>query len=449
MTMSAPLRLLLYLVILTAFVSEFRDVVERLGVAGKLIKLLPDALSGVVLICVALELARRKLLYVPPRYLAVGLLLVLHLAIGAIVSDVSPDTAVAGIRSYLKYLPLFLLPLVVPPSDREIRLCLMFILGLLLIQVPISVLQRLISTDLSGDVVRGTMSSGAVMSIVLISAIGVLFAFHLRGSLSRAVLLTLVGLLFIPTMINETKGTVILLPFGILPVAMMHADPGKRLRRVAGLLGVCVLLLGAFTVVYNQMYSDRGQGIVEFFLEGGASTNVYKQKDIGEGKGVGRIDSIMFAYEEFRGDPMKLIFGLGIGNVSDSLIPGEYVEEYADHGVNTTTYSALIWEVGILGIVLSLVLLSFIARDSATLRVEHGPAGSLGLGWIAVCLVVFVSMLYKDLLHQNVVGYVFFYLAGVVVSRRVLMEQADTSLSRHDMPAVIGPPSEARNWTVR
>jgi hypothetical protein len=37
-------------------------------------------------------------------------------------------------------------------------------------------------------------------------------------------------------------------------------------------------------------------------------------------------------------------------------------------------------------------------------------------------------MIYKDLIHQNVVGYLFLLLSGVVVSRRVWLEQARTPL---------------------
>jgi hypothetical protein len=266
------------------------------------------------------------------------------------------------------------------------------------------------------------------MSISLISTIGVLFAFYVRGSLGRMLLLVLVSLLFLPATINETKGTVILLPLAILSVAFFHHDPGMRLKRVVAILGVCVLMLGVFASVFNYMYPMREGGIVGYFLEGGAASNVYKEKEVGEGKAVGRVDSVVFAYEELHSDPIKLTFGLGIGNVSESLIQGDYAEQYKDHGVDVTTYSALIWEVGVLGVVLSLVLLMFIASDAMRLRGDPGIAGTLGLGWIAVCIVFFVSMIYKDLIHQNVVGYLFLLLSGVVVSRRVWLEQARTPL---------------------
>ncbi len=424
MTLSVPIRCLLYLLVFAAVISEFRDLIEPLGPIGKVIKLVPDMLSGLVLIVAAMELARRRVLYLPPKYLVVGLLLMLHFVAGAVVNAVPPDTIVAGIRSYLKYLPLFLLPVVIPLSDREIRWLLLLVLGMLLMQVPVSVLQRLFISNPSGDVVRGTMSSGAIMSIALISTIGVLFAYHLRGGLGRARLLALVVLLFLPATINETKGTVILLPLAILPIAFFHGDPQQRLKRVVAILAICVVMLAAFASVFNYMYPTREGGLVDYFLEGGAATNVYKQKEVGEGKAVGRIDSVLFGYEELKSDPMKLAFGLGIGNVSDSLIPGVYAEEYKDHGVDVTTYSALIWEVGVLGILLSLILLAFIAVDAARLRADPGPVGALALGWVAVCLVIFVSMIYKDLLHQNVMGYLFMLLSGVVVSRRVWLDES-------------------------
>lgn len=424
MTLSVPVRCLLYLLVFAAVISEFRDLIEPLGPAGKIIKLVPDMLSGLVLVVAAMELARRRVLYLPPKYLLVGLLLVLHFVAGAVANSMPPDTVVAGIRNYLKYVPLFLLPVIVPLSDREVRWLLYLVLALMLMQVPISVLQRLFISNPSGDVVRGTMGSGAIMSIALISTIGVLFALHLRGWLGRMKLLTLVVLLFLPATINETKGTVILLPLAILPIAFFHGDPAKRLKRVVAGSAICLAMLVAFAAVFNYMYPTEEGGIVDYFLEGGAATNVYKQKEVGEGKAVGRIDSVLFAWEELKADPMKLVFGLGIGNVSDSLIPGEYAEDYKDHGVFVTTYSALIWEVGVMGILLSLVLLGFIAGDAARLRADPGFVGAFALGWVAVCLVMFVSMIYKDLLHQNVMGYLFMLLSGVIVSRRVWLDES-------------------------
>ena len=77
-------------------------------------------------------------------------------------------------------------------------------------QLPISLDQRLTTFArgyLSGDRTIGTLADSAFLSVFLICVAAVLFAFFLRGRLSRLWALILLPLVLAPTMFNETKAS--------------------------------------------------------------------------------------------------------------------------------------------------------------------------------------------------------------------------------------------------
>ena len=82
----------------------------------------------------------------------------------------------------------------------------------------------------SGDDVRGTIMDSGILSMFLICVALVLTGMMLKRRIS--IFWYAVGflLLLFPTTINETKVTVLFVPFGLFVTLVMGAERGKRLR---------------------------------------------------------------------------------------------------------------------------------------------------------------------------------------------------------------------------
>ncbi|MEM1145300.1 MAG: hypothetical protein AAGI88_22195 [Pseudomonadota bacterium] len=418
---------LIYLLIGASFFSSFRDLINVLGPLGKLFTFVPEVLAALLLASVMLELGRRKQLALSPKYMLLAILLLSHVLIGIALNTVPAGTVAGGMRLYFKFMPVFLAPCVVPYSEREIQNLLKFILFLCLLQAPVALLQRVFvfSQQETGDVVRGTFGVGSILSITLVSIIVALVGFYQRNRLSKKQLALLAPTLFLPTMINETKGTIVLLPIAMFGLAMLNAKPGHAMKNL--LLGSLLTLafIGTFAAAYRVFFPgnlENDMGVLEFLFEGAAADAYYKDKGPGEGKTIGRWDSVVFAYDILLADPTRLLAGLGIGNVSDpstsSIIRGAYSEEFFEYGVDITTISYLIWEVGLIGVAITFMMIGAIFWDAKALSRQDTLVGALGLAWAAILTMMPAAMLYKDLIHHAQIGFLAALVSGIIVSAR-------------------------------
>ena len=420
------MKILLYCFIPAVFLSDFRTVLQEMGKASKVIELMPELMAGLLLVLVLFELTKRRQILIAPKYWIIFVVFVLHMLIGAILNSMSGAAMVSGIRIYFKYLPLFILPAVIQLSEKDIINIFKLILFFAFIQIPVTIYQRIFifPSSPTGDVIRGTAQVGAIMSIFLICTITMGLAFALRKRLKKTHFIIITLLLFFPTTINETKGTIIIIPFAIAAVAFFSSKGIERYKYLLVTLGASAVLLIMFTVGYNIMFPNKlDGGLVAFFTEGEAYKNVYKDKDVADVKTVGRIDSIILAYKGLRPDITKLAIGLGIGNLSNLGISddlgGEYRDIYEEFGANVTTISYLLWEVGVIGVTLFLILLFMIFSDARKLRYENDLSGVVALGWLGVLLALFISLIYKNLLFHSVIGYLFMFVSGLIASTRM------------------------------
>ena len=201
-------RLYMYLALLLASVSDSPYVLNVVGAIGQAAV---DAyfLFGAVL-AAAYVLMTRKII-IPAKYALLFFLLLLHVVSGIILNDVDEGVVVGGIRTYFKYIPLFLIPAIFWSEgwkvfDNKVLLI------IALTQLPAAVLQRFVffAGGGTGDVVRGTAATGSMMSIFLLACIVYVVGRYLAGKMSgaRAAFLSLV--LFLPITLAEVKATLVL-----------------------------------------------------------------------------------------------------------------------------------------------------------------------------------------------------------------------------------------------
>jgi hypothetical protein len=159
--------------------------------------------------------------------------LVVCIVCGIIVNSVEPAPIFAGIRYYLRAIPMFFLPAVFLFKERQVRDQLFVLLGIAVVQLPLAIHQRLATRamgEYTGDWTSGTLLISSIMSTYLICCACVLAAFYLRKRLTISAFLLLTLLMLAPTTLNETKGTMILFPVGLTVVFLVGSEAEARMK---------------------------------------------------------------------------------------------------------------------------------------------------------------------------------------------------------------------------
>lgn len=440
---------LLYIVLLIAFfVPFFTGSRGGLGILPGPFVLLFEMVSGIIFLVALIYCAYHKSLSVSPKYLILFMFVCLHFVAGAIVNFMDPAVAFAGIRSYLKYMPLFLLPLVYPFSDKEMTGQLKFLVALGLLQLSLAVIEFFI-LDWSVDTIAGTLGIGSFLSIFLISSIVGLTAFYFREIISGKTFLILAFLLFIPTTLNESKGTFVLLVVGFLIVML-----GANLKRSQMIMatGLLVTMLFSFTVIYNMLFDTVGEEGLTSFVTNDSSKGMENYLYSGDGAEIDpdtvlepgssipgalpsfaadefksrRIDGIILPLRALSNDPTRLLLGVGIGNASKSkknLFAGQY-SFLEQHQILGHALSRFLWEIGILGTFLYLICFGFFYWDARYLARTAGLSGALALGWTGVVAIVIASLPYKNIFVSDALGALFWYFSGYIAAKSYALKMS-------------------------
>lgn len=439
---------LILLLILSAMTSEYLVVMDWVPAGAKY---LHEIIAAVLACAVVLGGARNRFRYVHSSYwLMLGAFAAVMLC-GVLINAVEAGPVFAGIRSYLRALPLFLLPAVFTLQERHVRMHLLLVLLLCSIQFPIALDQRLTSFHrleyLSGDMTVGTLMSSNVLSIFMICAACVLTGFYVRRRIRAWLFVPLVLLILAPTTINETKATLLLLPLALLVTFVVGSARGKRLRN--GLMASLLLaVFGAiFVPVYDYFMKPRwGYGIVEFFtMEGRVEGYLSKNSALGSRK-AGRVDALLVPVAELARDPSTFAFGLGIGNVSDSALgdqfSGHYYRRFEPFLLSSATTYLL--ETGFLGVMITIALCLLVFRDSRHVaREDEGLYGALAVGWAGVAVTILLAFFYADTMTRSSLIIPFWYVSGLIAAQRMRLADPAT------VPPAIRARAVPRSATVR
>jgi hypothetical protein len=389
-----------------------------------------EVLGAFALIIVVALGVRDRFQYVRPAYWFVFGSIALTMLCGVLINAVGPGPMFAGLRIYLRAIPLFFLPCVFHFTERQLRTQILLLLMLCLIQLPIAVAQRLgtmAKGAVTGDETSGTLMISSILSIFLICAISVLTAFYRRKRLSTRAFVVLFLLLIFPTTINETKGTLFLLPIALIVTLLVVASRGTRLKNVLLAVG----LLSVFSAIFIPIYDYLVQGqrypttIEGFFTqEGRLEGYLYKEAEIGAKSEwqAGRVDAIVVPLSVLARDPAHLVFGLGIGNASDSALGVQFVGRYYKvfEPFLLSGFARLVLELGVLGVALVMLLYWLIFTDSRIVAAyDNNQKGALAAGWTGVTAVFAVSTFYKDLITFEALSCLFWFYAGLIAAERM------------------------------
>ena len=427
--------------------------------AGRYIGAIAELMSAVLMIVIVLRIAAHKMVALKPRYIVLAVLVVFHVLAGLLINSVSPVTVITGLRPYLKWLPLFLLPAVYHFSHEQISRQLKLILFLALLQCPVALYQRFFQFQgiETGDVITGTLGANAsgALSLLLLSTIAVLTGFYERRQIRLMLFIFLVIVLMIPATINETKVTLFLIPIVfVVPLIVGSKSRLTGSKLVGAIVAVTVLMVG-FVTIYRQfqpaemtdltsskdmqkyLYSEkRTEEISLEKLRDNKIIGIIRQNPKPIFEGVEEL-TMLLPIRTLSEDPVRLWTGLGIGNTSSSfgnILSGDYSRRIGKTGVDLSI-SLFLWETGIGGALLFLWFLIMVFRDTYSFSAEKNYIGVFASGWVAVVLVTIVSLIYMNLLFWNVLIFLFAYFSGYFVAEHCYVDRrsgpqlSDSSLS--------------------
>ena len=414
---------LLYLLFLSVFFLDFFHF--ELGIIPRSATWLPEILA--ILTCLVIALRFTTLKEKPainPKYVTLLLLYFTIILIGIVLNTTPPESIIAGIRAYFKHLPFFLLPAVYDFSEEQFKKQLQFVLSLLILQCPLAVYQRFFQFRgvMTGDVIAGTLEVSSVLSITMICSIAVIFALHLKKRIGFKLFLIIVFCLFLPTTLNETKGTLVLLPLAFLiPAFFLQGKGSSRAKSLLITALISILFISAFVPIYDHFMRPRlGYSILDFFQNKDKVTEyLYRGTREGDTKKIMRGDAIVLTYKNLSDNPLRFTFGHGIGNLIRSYF--EFLDEKSDEafrtGADRLALTNLFWEFGLLGIAVCITFMVFLFRDAVLLRKSDDIFGSFALGWSAVVVIICFSLAYKNIIHFNVINFMFWYFSGVIAAK--------------------------------
>lgn len=434
---------LMYVLLFSVF---FLDFLAKIRWIPRMATWVPEVLALVVLAACALRIGILKRFALGKKYVYALMAYFLVLVSGILLNDLRPEVILIGLRSYAKHLPFFILPAVYEFSDKQIRKQLQTVLGLLIIQLPFALYQRTFTskTYSGGDLVYGTLIISSILSIVLIISIGVVFALYLRGEMEIRKFIIITVCLFVPTTINSTKGTLVLLPIiiGIISLNDHKRQFFEKYRTVLKAAVIGILFVALFVPIYDHFKrGSNPEKIMDFYQkEGRVEKYLFRGAEGARGERLGRFDTIALAYRELSKDAPSLLFGLGIGNVARS-----YFKSGEDAGVDMEHFlpdaialTSMFWETGVLGVALYLLVVVFVFRDCRLLARTKDYFGALALGWSGATVVLLMSLLYKNVLYFNVIDLLFWYFSGYLIARAMKLRVLSSryALSHDGIPVL-------------
>ena len=339
------------------------------GVAG-----LATLLGGFGLLSHLFKPVRR--LEIPPNSGVLAVLLLLICA-SSIVNAQSPNQFIYGFKGYFQVVGLFFAISLLGLSNKALNNLPKLLVAIAMIQLPFVLHQwfvlvpqrvRLGSGVVAEDVVAGTMGanavgggSNAILSILLITAISIVAAGYKRAQLKPWKAALIIVVCTVPLLLNSNR----IASLYLFIVFLMIFGPAmfRRISRFfAGALLTTLLVAASIWVSLNlgsraEEYTDW-QDLVTTTIERNTAP------EIGYGTmELNRLGSLTFWWNEQLARPnlQKLLFGSGPGaarEAQDSVLPVKTLAStrYAGVGIGLTGISTLLWELGIVGLLVVLAL---------------------------------------------------------------------------------------------
>lgn len=379
-----------------------------------------------------------------PPFIWIGVVFLAVALVSTLVQWYSIGEVVAGVKRLFQTYGLMFAFATLALSARQVGRYQKLLLVIALLQLPFALYEffvlvgergGLASGSDSTDVVAGTFganlrggSPNSVMAVYLLIAMGFLFARWKEKLLSTPRLVLLVLPMVVVFFLGEVKILFILIPLAYF--VLMKRDIPRRpvffLMMTLFALGFILLLAHLYaTFIINRPIDEIVQDTLAY--NGGASR--------GYGQYVLNRFTVLSFWWQQQGwsDPIALFFGHGLGSAfsAPSVIPGHIAMKWPLYGIDLTTASSLLWDTGIVGLALFMLMLgsawwtcSVLQRESKDPRVIADATAIQAAITLFGVFVIYNNTLVNHPSMELIVACVLGYLAYLYRQHRLGMTAA-------------------------
>jgi len=326
---------------------------------------------------------------------------------------------VAATKRYFQYFGLMFALAIVPFAARLVIRWWHFLGLVAILQFPLALYQRIVLVPMREgmpgvdaiDIVVGTMEgsltgggSSSVMALLLVAAWVYLLSLYREGVMPTRRFALLAALIVAPLPLGEVKLLVVLVP---IAMALTFVDLVRRhpLRFILGIvLGLAVL--AALGWAYLAINATPGRSVTpggDSFEKIIESTIAYNFGSVGYyGTGLNRTSVYPYWFDHHHlSDPISLVFGHGLGStyeVRGAANLGHMAQAHPWMHVGLTAASSVLWDLGILGLVLLVALYLSAARYASRLVRQARPGFDRAFCRTlhVTSVMLFVMLFYSD-----------------------------------------------------
>ncbi len=319
----------------------------------------------------------------------------------AVVNSINFFTVLLQFRDYARFIVFALVVVNLKLSDKDIKLLMFLILGILLLQVPVTAIQYSLRT--MGDWCVGTLSKGGTTEMVFLCCIAVSLIISLYLYYNKKVLLLiLVPFFSLPIIFGNIQMGIFLYPYSIILAFLYNLKHNIKLMLLVFAM-VFVFISTLFCVI--PPFRSTAKRYVS--LLGVAMQNQYQFIQNTEGKAPGRMVAPIVALEWLSEKDNGWLFGYGFSTTKKSPWPeitGEYAHKYAPKNNQIAT---TLMETGFPGLFLffSFFVSFFVWSNSLTKKLQNFSK------CVASVFVCTTSLMIIGTIYTNVLaGYYFGFL---------------------------------------
>ncbi|WP_020167620.1 MULTISPECIES: hypothetical protein [Methylotenera] len=354
---------------------------------------------------------------------------VIYALISSVLNLHSLSELSGGFKRYFQAFGLMLVLATMMLTRKDMDGWLKLLLGIALLQLPFALFERFVLVALRGgmaaggeatDVVAGTMganlqggSPNAIMVTFVLIAFAFVFARWKEKLIDTSRLFLLSVLLLTPLILGETKVVVVMLP--IMALVLLRKDIKKEPLKYLPIFLALLLLTLALAYIYVYYMLDSN------FVEAFNGIISYNVGTVGYGKLLLNRTTAMTFWWGLHGwaDPMTFMLGHGLGSSYGSgQAAGHMAQIYPGYGINLTTISSILWDLGLAGLVLytSVFFTAWVQVGNIWKRTQSKKIKADCMAIQAGIALTFLFIIYSDsqvnlLVHEIIIAVMLGYAA--------------------------------------
>jgi hypothetical protein len=370
-----------------------------------------------------------------PSVMKWALAFALTTIVSALLSLADPAVALIGMKGYFQMWGFFLAVVYLRWPANFARSLAWGALLIALLQLPFVAHEYLVLVPkrvglgngiVPVDIVAGTFGAileaggaNAVLAAYQCIVVACLLALWKNGALNGIVAGVLSVVLLSPMVVNQAKITALYIPLVFIVVFYkdIAARPLKFVVAGASMVGMLAVLMAALVVGSNSTKIKNASDLINFVITQQTATADERQGQYSE---LSRWTALTFwAQEHVKANPIHTLVGHGVGasrenagglDITDTLAE----RRYAGLRIGYTALSALLWDVGVIGLitVLGMFGAAFFTAGSLATHYRDKDRFMTGLfeGLQAGIAVLVLSLAHKDFFVNHLPYQAFTYL---------------------------------------